>query len=97
MRAAYGAVTCRWASPTIFFPPPVWFEAEHRPWTCRYGACPRVLDTTDSCATCRHWEPRSSAGHTEAFHEASAGIGDRIPAPTMMDWFGAFQPPHEAA
>ena len=96
MSVTYSAVTCRWASPTIYLAAPYWFEAERRPWTCLHGTCPRVLETTDSCATCAYWEPRSSAGHAEAFHEAGTVIVDRT-ALTMMDWFGAFLPPHEAA
>jgi len=95
MSVMYSAATCRWASPTLFLPAPYWFEAERRPWTRLHGASPRVLDTTDPCAACPHWEPRSSAPHAEAFDEEGAGIADRVPTPTVMDWFGAFQPPHE--
>jgi hypothetical protein len=43
----------------LFLPPPFWWEAEARPWVCVRGGTPRVLETTDVCADCSHWEPRT--------------------------------------
>lgn len=51
------ASTCRWAVPTLFLPAPFWWEADDRPWSCIRGAAPRVLETTEVCATCPYWEP----------------------------------------
>jgi hypothetical protein len=53
------ASTCRWATPTLFLPAPYWWDAEVRPWACIRGDTPRVLDTTEVCAECPHWEPRA--------------------------------------
>jgi 2,3-bisphosphoglycerate-dependent phosphoglycerate mutase len=56
--AEHHASTCRWAVPTLFVPVPFWWEAEDRPWTCVRGA-PRTLETTEVCADCPYWEPRT--------------------------------------
>lgn len=52
-----GAANCRWATPTVFLPAPWWFEAETSPWACVRDTTPRVLETTEACATCSRWEP----------------------------------------
>lgn len=57
--AALSAVTCRWATPTVFLAAPYWIEAESAPWACLRDTIPRVLGTTDQCAVCPRWEPRS--------------------------------------
>ena len=53
------AATCRWATPTVFLAAPYWIEAESAPWACVRDTVPRVLGTTDQCAICPRWEPRS--------------------------------------
>jgi hypothetical protein len=45
----------------LFLPAPFWFEAENSPWACVRDAVPRILNGTDPCATCPHWEPQSGA------------------------------------
>ena len=62
MNAGRGAATCRWAVPTLFLRAPFWFEAENAPWACVRERASRVLDTTDACVSCPHWEPRRNAG-----------------------------------
>jgi hypothetical protein len=84
------ASTCRWARPTLFFDAPLWFDAENRPWTCVRDAAPNALSTTEACASCPRWEPRTDASR------AAAPI-DQQPdtRPLMVDWFDAAKPPHE--
>ena len=67
-----GAVTCRWAVPTLFVRAPFWFEAENAPWTCVREPALRVLNTTDRCASCPHWEPQR-AGEMMPTPEVSRG------------------------
>jgi hypothetical protein len=55
------AINCRWATSTLFVEAPYWFAAEDFPWVCVRDGTPRVLQTTDSCATCWRWEPSSQA------------------------------------
>ena len=62
MSTRRSAATCRWAVPTLFVRAPFWFEAENAPWACEREPALRVLNTTDLCASCPHWEPRRSAG-----------------------------------
>jgi hypothetical protein len=54
------ASTCRWAVPTLFLAPPIWFYAWDAPWTCVRRAAPRVLSSTDQCCGCPRWEPRTA-------------------------------------
>ena len=54
-----GASNCRWATSTLFLEAPFWFEAEADPWTCVCQEPPRLLRTTELCATCRRWEPHA--------------------------------------
>jgi hypothetical protein len=54
----HAAVTCRWATPTLFLNRPLWLEAWDAPWTCIYRDPPDPLETTNTCATCLNWEPR---------------------------------------
>ena len=88
------AATCRWATSTLFLPSPYWLEAERCPWTCVRGAGPAILTTTNPCASCSRWEPRS------AIRAASVVGGTHFDGPgsrvvPALDWFGAFRPPHE--
>lgn len=51
------ATTCRWATPTLFQPDPMWLGAWDRPWTCVRDPQPCPLGTTDECGSCSWWEP----------------------------------------
>jgi hypothetical protein len=87
------AVTCRWATLTLFLPAPFWFDAEACPWSCLRDAAPRVLATTDPCATCPRWEQRAPVAETpDQKRETTAS---EAATPLMMDWLGGFPPPHE--
>ena len=55
------AINCRWATSTLFVEAPFWFAAEDFPWVCVRDGTPRVLQTTESCATCWRWEPSAHA------------------------------------
>jgi len=57
--AEHHASNCRWAVPTVFLPAPFWWEAEDRPWACVREGTPRTLETTEVCADCPYWEPRT--------------------------------------
>ncbi len=59
----HAAVTCRWATPTLFMSRPLWLTAWDAPWTCTYRETPNPLDTTDPCATCVNWEPKVAESH----------------------------------
>ena len=58
------ASNCRWATPTLFLPAPLWFDAESCPWGCRRDAVPRVVSSTDRCTNCTRWEPSASLAET---------------------------------
>jgi hypothetical protein len=95
MNVNRSAGTCRWATPTLFLTAPFWFDAEECPWTCVHDPVPRVLSTTDPCATCPRWEPRRTTPPTRTSDQEGPGTV-RETVPMMVDWFGAFPPPHEA-
>jgi hypothetical protein len=57
----HGANNCRWATPTLFLPAPLWFDAGSCPWSCRRDAVPRIVSSTDRCATCARWERSATA------------------------------------
>ena len=63
------AAGCRWATPTLFLAAPYWFEAEDSPWACVRDAAPRVLTTTDACASCPRWEPRPTAAPADSLEQ----------------------------
>jgi hypothetical protein len=63
-REAHHASNCRWAVPTLFLPAPFWWAAEARPWSCVRHGTPRVLETTEACAGCPSWEPRTDEHFT---------------------------------
>jgi hypothetical protein len=89
------ASNCRWATPTLFLRAPFWFDAEACPWTCLRDAAPRVLSTTDPCATCPRWEPREIApANTPDQRPAEAAATAAVPL--LVDWLGGSPPPHEA-
>lgn len=59
MELTQSAATCRWASPTIFQPAPLWLESTDAPWSCTRGRPARTLVSTDECRTCRRWQPQA--------------------------------------
>jgi hypothetical protein len=89
METTHWAVTCRWAVPTAFLPPPFWFDAESSPWTCTHGSAPSVLCTTETCACCSCWQPWEAGGAGKAARARAVG------QPSAIDWFGAFPISHE--
>jgi hypothetical protein len=78
MEITHHASNCRWAVPTLFLGRFLWLSAEDYPWTCLRATTPRVLVTTDECATCPAWEPKPAEQATERSEErstASANAG----------------------
>jgi hypothetical protein len=71
------ASNCRWAVPTLFLPAPFWWDAENCPWACVRGSTPHVLETTEVCGTCPHWEARPVAA-THVDHEPGHGEQDAV-------------------
>jgi hypothetical protein len=88
---SHGASTCRWAAPTVFLGAPFWFEAEQTPWTCVHDARPRLLHTTECCATCARWE-RELAPASESTDSRAATA-----SPAWQDWLSGYPAPHEAS
>jgi hypothetical protein len=88
LRAMRSASTCRWGAPTLFLDLPLWLDSERCPWACVRDPTPRVLATTESCATCPHWEPRPEAAPAQELRKRAS--------PMWLDWLGALPPPHEA-
>jgi hypothetical protein len=60
------AANCKWARPTLQEADPVWLLAEERPWTCVLDGVPRVLESTEACEDCPHWEPLEMTPPPEA-------------------------------
>lgn len=89
------ASTCRWAVPTLSRESLEWLEAENAPWTCVRGAETRVLETTEICEACPHWEPRPSGSKTDGNHKTADDQHQSSEAVPATDWFGAGPPPHE--
>ena len=89
------ASNCRWSAPTLFLPAPFWFDAEACPWSCLRDAAPRLLSTTDPCATCPRWEPREIAPQ-QSPDQRQAEAGAAAAGPLLMDWLAGSPPPHEA-
>lgn len=61
MEIKHNATNCRWATPTLFLPVPLWLDAWDCPWACTRDTTPRILDTTDVCASCSRWESQPDA------------------------------------
>ena len=59
----HSASNCRWATSTLFLAAPFWFAAESDPWTCLCQQPPRLLRTTELCATCWRWQPQAAPEH----------------------------------
>ena len=72
------ASNCRWAVPTLFLRAPFWWDAERCPWACVRGSTPHVLETTDVCSTCPHWEARPVAA-VRVEHEQGHGEPNAVP------------------
>jgi hypothetical protein len=66
MKETQTAARCRWAAPSLSLSPPLWLSAWDFPWACLRDGATRVLETTQDCAQCPHWEPaaRRPALHT---------------------------------
>jgi hypothetical protein len=52
--------TCRWAEPTLFLQPPLWYEAWDYPWSCTAGGIARILTDVTACRACPRWQPQAS-------------------------------------
>jgi hypothetical protein len=52
--------TCRWAQPTLFLQPPLWYEAWDYPWSCTADGIVRILADPGACRICPRWEPRGA-------------------------------------
>jgi hypothetical protein len=96
---AHHASNCRWAVPTLFLPAPCWWRAEDRPWSCIRGGTPRTLETTEVCAECPYWEPRTNEHQAvpvtaiEALHEALENTyRARATCQKAIEAFGSVQP-----
>jgi hypothetical protein len=57
MRMAPHAANCRWATPTLLLPEPLWLSSWECPWSCVRDAEVRVLRETEECVDCPRWEP----------------------------------------
>jgi hypothetical protein len=44
--------------PTLLLAPPLWLDADDRPWTCMRDDEPHELESTEVCRRCVRWEPR---------------------------------------
>lgn len=55
------ASTCRWAVPTLFFAPPLWFFAWDAPRTCLRKGMTLAPGASDPCLRCASWEPPAEA------------------------------------
>ena len=49
--------TCRWATPTLFLPWPLWFDAAEHEWSCTRGTRPHGIPQPESCGKCDGWAP----------------------------------------
>jgi hypothetical protein len=57
MAVVHSVQTCRWGTPTLFLPWPLWYEATQHEWSCIRGATARVLIDPTICRTCPYWSP----------------------------------------
>ena len=48
--------TCKWCTPTLFAPWPVWLDAWDNEWTCTRDGTPRPFGHSDCCRACPRWE-----------------------------------------
>lgn len=88
------ASTCRWAVPTLSREGPEWLEAENSPWTCARDNAAHVLETTEPCEACPHWEARRASNPGEGREQSSEQRQGADAVPTA-DWFEAGPKPHE--
>ena len=99
----HGAANCEWAAPALWLAAPFWFDAERTPWACLRDGAPRLLDTTESCATCVRWQPRFAGMHgSAAAPDATANPRwlnppwlDWLANPPWLDWLAGYPAPHE--
>jgi hypothetical protein len=52
--------TCKWSSPTLLLPFPLWLEAWTHDWSCARDGTFRPLPHPDCCRTCPRWESQST-------------------------------------
>jgi hypothetical protein len=57
--------TCRWATPTLFLPWPLWFDASNNEWSCTRGDTARGLHDPSNCAVCKGWTAASRPLHAD--------------------------------
>jgi hypothetical protein len=76
MNSTHAASTCRWAEPTVFAEPPLWFYANDCFWTCSSGNKPRLLQTTNTCCSCPQWALRDEEPGTSRSREETPGEVD---------------------
>jgi hypothetical protein len=55
MTDTHSVQTCRWATPTLFLPWPLWFAASQHEWSCQRGIGVSVLPDPAICRTCSCW------------------------------------------
>lgn len=89
------ASACRWAVPTLSRDAPEWLEAESAPWTCVKDAEAKVLESTEPCETCPHWEARRHAAEPADARESTSEQAQGAGAVPSTDWFAAGPKPHE--
>ncbi len=89
------ASTCRWAVQTLSREGPEWLQAEDAPWTCVREAEATVLETTEPCESCPHWEARRQTANTSETQEEAGAPQQSAEAVPTTDWFEAGPKPHE--
>jgi hypothetical protein len=57
MAAPHSVRTCRWGTPTLFLPWPLWYDASQHEWSCTRGASANVLVDPATCRACPYWSP----------------------------------------
>ncbi len=52
---------CKWATPTLSMPSPIWLEAWEFQWSCLAEGRPRVITGIEQCLTCELFEKETGA------------------------------------
>jgi hypothetical protein len=71
MAAFHSVQTCRWGTPTLFLPWPLWYDASQHEWSCTRGASATILVDPAIRRMCPSWSPA----------EALAESAPRVHAP----------------
>lgn len=74
---AHSIQTCRWGTPTMFLPWPLWCEAADDLWSCTRGAQPHRVHDPRTCETCSAWVPALPAAG--ARHDDDDHLGSTAP------------------